>query len=130
MTSGTYLPDLVYANVGKYCAGTNRHHEVTLLQDLAGGLVVTMPFEDDYRSPEVGGYLKKYLAGPAAIAVDDRVHCFRLIEDMTASKFAGLLMVASVHGGGSPEAERKAIFRSYDLESRKALARRAAGIQG
>jgi 4-hydroxyphenylacetate 3-monooxygenase/4-hydroxybutyryl-CoA dehydratase/vinylacetyl-CoA-Delta-isomerase len=129
MTSGTYLPDLVYANVGKFYAGTNLHHELELLQDLAGGLVVTMPSEEDYQSREVGGYLKKYLAGPADVAVDDRVRCFRLIEDMTASKFAGLLMVASVHGGGSPEAERKAIFRSYDLESRKAMAKRAAGIE-
>jgi 4-hydroxyphenylacetate 3-monooxygenase/4-hydroxybutyryl-CoA dehydratase/vinylacetyl-CoA-Delta-isomerase len=48
---------------------------------------------------------------------------------MTASKFAGLLMVAGVHGGGSPEAERMAIYRSYDLESRKGMAKRAAGIE-
>jgi aromatic ring hydroxylase len=129
MASGTYLPDLVYSNVGKYYAGTNLHQEIALLQDLAGGLVVTMPSEEDYRSPQLGGYLKKYLAGPASVAVDDRVRCFRLIEDLTASRYAGLLMVASVHGGGSPEAERKAIFRSYDLESRKAMAKRAAGIE-
>jgi 4-hydroxyphenylacetate 3-monooxygenase/4-hydroxybutyryl-CoA dehydratase/vinylacetyl-CoA-Delta-isomerase len=129
MASGTYLPDLAFANVGKYYAGTHLHHEVELLQDLAGGLVVTMPSEEDYRSPEMGGYLKKYLAGPADVAVDDRVRCFRLIEDMTASKFAGLLMVAGVHGGGSPEAERMAIYRSYDLESRKVMAKRAAGIE-
>lgn len=129
MTSGTYLPDLVYANVGKYYAGTNLHHELEMLQDLAGGLVVTMPSEEDYQSEAVGGYLKKYLAGPGSLAVDDRVRCFRLIEDMTASKFAGLLMVAGVHGGGSPEAERLAVYRSYDLESRKAIAKRAAGIQ-
>jgi 4-hydroxyphenylacetate 3-monooxygenase/4-hydroxybutyryl-CoA dehydratase/vinylacetyl-CoA-Delta-isomerase len=129
MTSGTYLPDLVYANVGKYYAGTNLHHEMELLQDLAGGLVVTMPAEEDYASQEVGGYLKKYLAGPADVAVDDRVRCFRLIEDMTASKFAGLLMVAGVHGGGSPEAERLAIYRSYDLDSRKEMAKKAAGIK-
>jgi 4-hydroxybutyryl-CoA dehydratase/vinylacetyl-CoA-Delta-isomerase len=56
------------------------------------------------------------------------VRCFRLIEDLTASKFAGLAMVAGVHGGGSPEAEKLAIFRSFDLESRKQMARRAAGI--
>jgi 4-hydroxybutyryl-CoA dehydratase / vinylacetyl-CoA-Delta-isomerase len=129
MTSGTYLPDLVYANVGKYYAGTNLHHEMELLQDLAGGLVVTMPAEEDYQSQEMGGYLRKYLAGPADVAVDDRVRCFRLIEDMTASKFAGLLMVAGVHGGGSPEAERLAIYRSYDLDSRKELAKKAAGIK-
>ncbi len=51
MTSGTYLPDLVYANVGKYYAGTNLHHEAELVQDLAGGLVVTMPSEEDYQQP-------------------------------------------------------------------------------
>jgi 4-hydroxyphenylacetate 3-monooxygenase/4-hydroxybutyryl-CoA dehydratase/vinylacetyl-CoA-Delta-isomerase len=129
MTSGTYLPNLVYANVGKYYAGTNLHHEIELLQDLAGGLVVTMPAEEDINSPEIGAQLKKYLAGPASVAVEDRIRCFRLIEDMTASKFAGLLMVAGVHGGGSPEAERLAIYRSYDLESRKELAKKAAGIQ-
>jgi aromatic ring hydroxylase len=129
MTSGTYLPDMVYANVGKFYAGTNLHHEIELLQDIAGGLVVTLPSEEDYCSQEVGPALKKYLAGPAALSVDDRVRCFRLVEDMTASKFAGLLMVAGVHGGGSPEAERLAIYRSYDLESRKKIARRAAGIR-
>jgi aromatic ring hydroxylase len=128
MTSGTYLPDLVYANVGKYYAGTNLHHEAALLQDLAGGLLVTMPSEEDYQSQELGAILRKYLAGPADVAVDDRVRCFRLIEDLTASKFAGLAMVAGVHGGGSPEAERLAIQRSYDVETRKQMAKRAAGI--
>ena len=39
-----------------------------------------------------------------------------------------LLAVAGIHGGGSPEAERLAISRSYDLEARKGMARRAAGI--
>lgn len=127
-TSGTYLPDLVYSNVGKFYAGTNLHHEIELLQDLAGGLIVTLPSEEDYYSGEIGPALRKYLAGPASVAVDDRVRCFRLIEDLTASKFAGLLMVAGVHGGGSPEAERLAIYRSYDLQSRKEMAKRAAGI--
>jgi 4-hydroxybutyryl-CoA dehydratase/vinylacetyl-CoA-Delta-isomerase len=119
----------VYANVGKFYAGTNIHHEIEVLQDLAGGLVVTMPSEEDWRSEEIGERLRKYLAGPANVAVEDRVRCFRLIEDLTASKYAGLLMVASVHGGGSPEAERMAILRSYDLESRKQMAKRAAGIK-
>lgn len=57
------------------------------------------------------------------------MRCFRLIEDMTASKFAGLLMVAGVYGGGWPEVERLAVYRSYDLESRQAAAKGAAGIQ-
>jgi aromatic ring hydroxylase len=126
---GTYLPDLVYANVGKYYAGTNLHHELQILQDLAGGLVVTLPSQEDFQSAPVGSYLKKYLAGATGIAVDDRMRCFRLIDDLSASRYAGLLMVAGVHGGGSPEAERIAIVRSYDLETRKSIAKRAAGIQ-
>ncbi|HOX36831.1 MAG TPA: 4-hydroxyphenylacetate 3-hydroxylase family protein [Candidatus Brocadiia bacterium] len=127
--SGTYLPDMVYANVGKFYAGTNLHHEIEVLQDIAGGLVVTMPSESDYRSEKIGGLLKKYLAGPEGVDVDDRVRCFRLIEDLTASKFAGLLMVAGVHGGGSPQAERLAIYRSYDLDGKIRIARKAAGIE-
>jgi len=38
--------------------------------------------------------------------------------------------VAGVHGGGSPEAEKLAIYRSYDVESRKQIAKRAAKIAG
>jgi len=52
------------------------------------------------------------------------------VEDASAGRFAGLLVVAGVHGGASPAAERPAIYRSLDLDSRKALARQVSGIAG
>jgi len=126
---GTYLPDLVYSNIGKYYSGTTLHHEYELLHDIAGGLVVTMPPEEDFEQSPTAGYLDKYLRGRADISTADRIRCFRLIEDITASATGGLLLVAGVHGGGSPEAEKITIFRQYDIAARKALARRLAGIE-
>lgn len=126
--SGTYLPDTIYSNIGKYYAGTNLHHEYELAQDIAGGLLATMPSEKDYLSEETGEYLKKYLAGAAGVSVEQRLRCFRLLEDMTTSRYGAFMLVASVHGGGSPEAERIAVLQNYDLESRKEMARRLAGI--
>jgi len=127
--AGTWLPDTVYANVGKYYSGTTLHHEYELVHDIAGGLVATMPPEQDFTAPETAPYLEKYLRGRAEVSAADRVRCFRLIEDITASAMAGLLLVAGVHGGGSPEAEKITILRQYDVAARKELARRLAGIK-
>jgi 4-hydroxyphenylacetate 3-monooxygenase/4-hydroxybutyryl-CoA dehydratase/vinylacetyl-CoA-Delta-isomerase len=130
MPSGTYLPDVVYSNIGKYYSGTTLHHEFELVHDIAGGLVVTMPPEEDFEQSPTAEYLDKYLRGRAEVTTADRIRCFRLIEDITASAAGGLLLVAGVHGGGSPEAERITILRQYDVAARKALAKRLAGIEG
>jgi aromatic ring hydroxylase len=128
MPSGTFFPDVTFCNAGKYYSGTTLHHEYELLQDIAGGLCATIPGEDDYRHPVLGPFLRKYLKGATEIPVDDRVKCFYLIEDLTVSKTAGFWAAAAVHGGGSPEMERKAILADYDLEAKKALAKRLARI--
>ena len=51
------------------CSHRSASHNVTrfpyeisrLAQDIAGGLVVTLPSEKDFRHPEVGPLLRKYL---------------------------------------------------------------------
>jgi 4-hydroxybutyryl-CoA dehydratase/vinylacetyl-CoA-Delta-isomerase len=45
----------------------------------------------------------------------------RLIEDLTASGEAGWYSVISLHGGGSPEAMKREIYRNYPIEDRVAL---------
>jgi aromatic ring hydroxylase len=129
MPCGTYLPDVVYSNIGKYYSGTTLHHEYELVHDIAGGLVATMPPEQDFEQSPTAEYLDKYLRGRAEVSTADRIRCFRLIEDITASAMAGLLLVAGVHGGGSPEAEKITILRQYDVAARKAIAKRLAGIE-
>jgi 4-hydroxybutyryl-CoA dehydratase/vinylacetyl-CoA-Delta-isomerase len=88
-----------------------------------------MPPEQDFEQSPTAEYLDKYLRGRAEVSTADRIRCFRLIEDITASAMAGLLLVAGVHGGGSPEAEKITILRQYDVAARKAIAKRLAGIE-
>jgi 4-hydroxybutyryl-CoA dehydratase / vinylacetyl-CoA-Delta-isomerase len=45
----------------------------------------------------------------------------RLLEDLTASDSAGWYSIISLHGGGSPEAMKREIWRQYPLEDKVAL---------
>ena len=45
----------------------------------------------------------------------------RLIEDLTVSHQAGWYSVISLHGGGSPEAMKREIWRNYPVGERNAL---------
>jgi len=46
--NGTFVPNDVYANVGRRHAGKNFYHELELLADIAGRLPATLPFEGDF----------------------------------------------------------------------------------
>jgi aromatic ring hydroxylase len=129
MGPGTYVPDITLVNIGKYIAGTHIYEEIYRVHDIAGGLAVTCPSEKDYFHPEVKPYLEKYLKGKADVPTEDRVRAFKLCEDLTVHGFAGWLMVASCHGGGSPEAQKITIYRSYDFKKRKEIAKCLAGIK-
>jgi len=129
MGPGTCAPDMTLVNVGKYVAGTHIYDEIGRVHDIAGGFAITCPSEKDYFNPELKPYLEKYLKGRADVPTEDRLRAFKLAEDLTAHGFAGWLMVASCHGGGSPEAQRITIYRGYDYEKRKNIAKCLAGIK-
>jgi len=129
MGPGTYVPDITFVNIGKYIAGTHIYDEIYRVHDIAGGLAVTCPSEKDYFHPEVKPYLEKYLKGKADVPTEHRIRAFKLCEDLAVHGFAGWLMVASCHGGGSPEAQRITIYRSYDFKKRKEIAKCLAGIK-
>ena len=48
----------------------------------------------------------------------------RLIEDLTASHQGGWYSVISLHGGGSPEAMKREIWRNYPVMERVELVER------
>ena len=122
--SGAYMVDTMLANVCKHNV-TRFHFEVARLAvDLAGGFIATMPSEHDLRSEDVGHMVKKYMVGVADIPVEDRIKIGRLIEAMTG----GTAMVESMHGAGSPQAQRIMIFREGDLNKKMKLAKALAGI--
>jgi 4-hydroxybutyryl-CoA dehydratase/vinylacetyl-CoA-Delta-isomerase len=99
-----------------------------LAQDLAGGLMVTLPSEKDYNNPETHAILEKYLKGKADIPTEDRFRMFRLIENMTLGRNAVGYLTESMHGAGSPQAQRIQIMRMMQLEYKKRLAKSLAGI--
>jgi 4-hydroxybutyryl-CoA dehydratase/vinylacetyl-CoA-Delta-isomerase len=122
--SGAYLVDTMLANVCKQNV-TRFHFEVArLATDLAGGFLATLPSEYDLKSEDVGHIVKKYFVGVSSIPVEHRIKIGRLIEALTG----GTAMVESMHGAGSPQAQRIMIFREGKLGEKIRLAKKLAGI--
>jgi len=127
--SGTQVPDIVYANVGRRHAGHNIYHEFNTLCDIAGGLPATLPLSKQYNSPVVGDFVKKYVTRRAGVSPENCWRAFALANDLLVGEYSSVIFqVAGVHGGGSPIMEDIAIMGSYDLEAKVKLAKTLAGI--
>jgi len=127
--SGTYLIDLLLANVCKQNVTRFPYEIARLAEDIAGGLMVTMPSENDLRSPEIGHYVEKYLRGVSTVPTEHRLRVLRLIENLTLGTAAVGYRTESMHGAGSPQAQRVVIARQANLGVKKELAKKIAGIE-
>ncbi len=126
--AGNYQPDDLLANVCKHNVTRFPYEIARLAQDLAGGLVATLPSEKDFKNPETGPLLNKYLKGRDGVRVEDRARILRLIENMTLGRNAVGYLTESMHGAGSPQAQRIQIARQMNLEAKKEMAKSLAGI--
>ena len=118
--------------VAKFCKKkkTPMTYEIApLAEDIAGGLMVTMPSEQDFRSPEVGAYVEKYLKGVEGVSTENRMRILRLIENITLGTAAVGYRTESMHGAGSPQAQRVMIARQGNIEGKKLLAKEIALIK-
>ncbi|MGP1460029.1 MAG: 4-hydroxyphenylacetate 3-hydroxylase family protein [Bacteroides sp.] len=127
--AGNYQIDLLLANVCKQNVTRYPYEIARLAEDIAGGIMVTMPSEADFRSPEVGKYVEKYLRGVDSVPTEDRMRVLRLIENMTLGTAAVGYRTESLHGAGSPQAQRIMIARQGNLEAKKELAKNIARIR-
>lgn len=128
-SAGNYECDPMLANVCKHNVTRFPYEMARLAQDIAGGLVATMPSEKELRSEETGPLLRKYLAARPGVPAEHRMRAIRLIENMTLGRNAVGYLTESMHGAGSPQAQRIQIQRGMDLEAKKALAKALAGIK-
>jgi 4-hydroxybutyryl-CoA dehydratase/vinylacetyl-CoA-Delta-isomerase len=128
MPSGTCLVDLLLANVCKQNVTRFPYEIARLAEDLAGGLLVTMPSVNDLEHPEIGPLLDKYLRGVDGVPTAERLRFLRLIENLTLGAGAVSYRTESMHGAGSPEAQVIMITRLSDLEAKKEMARRLTEI--
>ncbi len=127
--SGNYIVDLLLANVCKQNVTRFPYEIVRLAEDIAGGLMVTMPAEKDFRDPITGPYLEKYLKGVASVTTENRMRILRLIENLALGTAAVGYRTESMHGAGSPQAQRIMIARQSNMAHKKALAKVIARIK-
>ena len=126
--AGNYQIDLLLANVCKQNVTRFPYEIARLAEDIAGGLMVTMPSEKDLRSDKVGNYVEKYLRGVHSVSTENRMRIMRLIENLTLGTAAVAYRTESMHGAGSPQAQRIMISRQSNIDKKKQLAKDIAKI--
>ena len=109
---------------------------VRLAEDIAGGLMVTMPSEKDFGSgvvvgrngETIGEVCRKYFQGREDVSTEDRMRVLRFLENICLGSSAVGYRTESLHGAGSPQAQRIMISRQGNIQGKKQLAKDIAGI--
>lgn len=127
-SAGNYTINLLLANVCKQNVTRFPYEIVRLAEDIAGGLMVTAPSEKDFRDPVTGPVVEKYLRGSSEVSTENRLRMLRLIENLSLGTAAVGYRTESMHGAGSPQAQRIMIARQGNLAMKKNLAKSIAHI--
>ena len=126
--SGTYSVNSLLANVHKQNVTRFPYEIARIAQDIAGGLMVTMPSERDFNAPETGKWLEKYYKGVFNVPTENRARILRLIENLTLGAAAVGYLTESMHGAGSPQAQRIMISRLVPMKEKQVAAKTLCGI--
>lgn len=134
---GSYMIDLLLANVCKQNVTRFPYEIVRLAEDVAGGLMVTMPSQKDFDAETVvgkngetiGDFCNKFFVGNGSCSTEDRMRVMRFLENICLGSAAVGYRTESMHGAGSPQAQRVMIARQGDIEGKKELAKRISGIK-
>jgi 4-hydroxybutyryl-CoA dehydratase / vinylacetyl-CoA-Delta-isomerase len=126
--AGNYEVDMLLANVCKLNVTRFPYELARLATDIAGGLLGTMPSAQDLDDPVVGPYIKKYLAAVQGVDPVDRMKVLRLIENLVVGAGAVAYLVESMHGAGSPMAQRIMITRQSNLDGKIGLVKQLLDI--
>ena len=122
--SGSFMPEPVFANIGKLLLATQIYDMHRLAHEVSGGLIVALPGPDEDHNPATAATLAEVLRANPAVPYDKRIEVARFIEDLTASYQGGWYSVISLHGGGSPAAMKQEIWRHYPVGDKVALVER------
>ena len=125
--AGNYQIDMLLANVCKQNITRFPYEIVRLAEDIAGGLMVTMPSETDFKSNTVvgrngetiGEICNKFFAGRPDVSTEDRQRIMRFLENMCLGAAAVGYRTESLHGAGSPQAQRIMIARQGEHRRQK-----------
>jgi 4-hydroxybutyryl-CoA dehydratase / vinylacetyl-CoA-Delta-isomerase len=113
--AGSVVPDAVFSNIGKLLLATKIYGMHKIAHYVSGGLIVALPAPDEDHNPETKASLTGVIGGRSDIPMEQRMDVARFIEDLTVSNKGGWYSVISLHGGGSPEAMKREIWRNYPV---------------
>ena len=122
--AGNFMPEPVFANIGKLLLATQIYDMHRLAHEVSGGLIVALPGPDEDHNPATAATLAEVLRANPAVPYDKRIEVARFVEDLTASYQGGWYSVISLHGGGSPAAMKQEIWRHYPLGDKVELVER------
>ena len=96
-----------------------------------------MPSEKDFKSDlkvgkkgeTIGELCNKFFKGASGVPTEHRMRILRFIENMALGTAAVGYRTESMHGAGSPQAQRIMIARQGNIEAKKELAKVLAGIK-
>ena len=126
--AGNYEMDMLLANVCKQNVTRFPYEIGRLAEDIAGGIICTMPSEADLKSEEIGPLIEKYLTTSEGVCAEDRYKVLRFIENLTMGVASVSYRTESMHGAGSPQAQRIMISRQVDLDEKKNLVKKILEI--
>ncbi|MFW9866246.1 MAG: 4-hydroxyphenylacetate 3-hydroxylase family protein [Candidatus Thorarchaeota archaeon] len=127
--AGNYEMDMLLANVCKQNVTRFPYEIGRLAEDIAGGMICTMPSEEDLKSKEIGPLIEKYLTTCEGVCAEDRYKVLRFIENLTMGVASVSYKTESMHGAGSPQAQRIMISRQNNLEEKKKLVKNILEIE-
>ena len=127
--AGNYEMDMLLANVCKQNVTRFPYEIGRLAEDIAGGIICTLPSEADFKSKEIGSLLEKYLSTCEGVCAEDRYKVLRFIENLTMGVASVSYKTESLHGAGSPMAQRIMISRQSNLEEKKKLVKKILDIE-
>jgi len=123
-STGTPCPNVLYSNVAKFFFASQYSQAEQYLQDIAGGLVSTLPSLKELENPEIAEDVKKYLGTGDICSAEDRMKLFKYTQHLCDYNQGN----TTLHAEGSLAAQRLTLYNNGDWERYKALAKRAAGI--
>jgi len=124
--SGAWFPDPLLANVTKLSVTRLPYDIQKIAEDIGGGMISCMPSELDLKNRKIGPFVEKFYRGAQGVTAEKKLRVARLIESMIAGP--GRLGALCMHGGGSPAAAQMTIRQMAELESKKEMAKKLAGI--
>ncbi|MFX0092350.1 MAG: 4-hydroxyphenylacetate 3-hydroxylase family protein [Candidatus Hodarchaeota archaeon] len=127
--AGNYEMDMLLANVCKQNVTRFPYEIARVAEDLAGGIICTMPSQADLDSKEIGSLVKKYLSTCDKVTVKDRYKVLRFIENVTMGVASVSYRTESLHGAGSPQAQRIMIARQGNLDEKIQLVKKILDIE-